>query len=246
MSKRSIGAALAVILLSWQFAAMVVNSSLLPDPAAVLLSFAQGLGGKLGMHVVVSSWRLLVSMALAVVLAVPLGLVMGQSKRLDGLVAPLIYITYPVPKVVFLPVVMLFLGVGDRSKVFLIALILFFQILVVVRDASHGVRPEMVYSVRSLGASRLQVLRYVYIPACLPATLTALRVSTGTAVAVLYVAESFATQSGLGFYIMDTWQTLAYPKMYSAVVAMSVIGFAIYVGLDQLEKRVCGWVHAGK
>ena len=246
MSKRSIVFTIIGILLVWQLAAFGVNSNLLPAPAAVLTSFVQGLGGKLGLHIAVSSWRLITSMVLAVLLAVPLGLVIGQSKGLDALVAPLIYITYPIPKVVLLPVVMLFLGIGDRSKIFIITLILFFQILVVVRDASHGVRPELIYSVRSLGATRFQVLRYVYIPACLPSTLTALRVSTGTAVAVLYVAESFATQSGLGFYIMDTWQALAYPKMYSAVVAMSVIGFAVYVGLDHLETRFCGWVHAGK
>lgn len=246
MSKRSVALAVAVVLVVWQALAVVLGSSMLPGPATVLVAFAQGLRGNLGTHIAVSGWRLVASMVAAVLLAVPLGLILGQSRRLDSLAAPLIYITYPIPKVVLLPVVMIFLGVGDVSKVFLIAVILFYQILVVVRDASHAVRPELIYSVRSLGASKRQILRFVYIPACLPATLTALRVSTGTAVAVLYVAESFATQSGLGFYIMDTWQALAYPKMYSAVVAMSAIGFGIYVVLDQLEKRLCGWVQAGK
>ena len=246
MSKRSVLLAVAVLFVAWQALAATVNSNMFPDPVTVLTALVRGLRGQLGIHIAVSGWRLVAAMVLSVLLAVPLGLILGQSRRLDSLVAPLIYITYPIPKIVLLPVMMIFLGVGDVSKIFLIALILFFQILVVVRDASHSVRPEMIYSVRSLGANKWQILRFVYIPACLPATLTALRVSTGTAVAVLYVAESFATQSGLGFYIMDSWQALAYPKMYSAVVAMSGIGFAIYVLLDQMEKRVCSWVQAGK
>lgn len=238
--------AVIALLLAWQILAAAVNSIMLPDPATVLIAFWRGLRGPLGIHVLVSGWRLLASMLLAVMLAVPLGLVLGQSRRLDSMLAPIIYITYPVPKIVLLPIMMIFLGIGDLSKICLIALILFFQILVVVRDASNSVRPELIYSVRSLGANKWQILRFVYIPACLPATLTALRVSTGTAVAVLYVAESFATQSGLGYYIMDSWQMLSYPKMYSAVVAMSAIGFAIYVLLDRFEKKLCGWVQAGK
>ncbi|MBI2863045.1 MAG: ABC transporter permease [Chloroflexi bacterium] len=246
MSKRSVLLAVVVLLVAWQALALALRSSVLPDPAVVLAAFAGGLRGPLGIHIIVSGWRLVAGMILAVGSAVPLGLILGQSRRLDSLIAPLIYITYPVPKIVLLPVMVMLLGIGDVSKVCLIALILFFQILVVVRDASHSVRPELLYSVRSLGASKWQILRFVYIPACLPATLTALRVGTGTAVAVLYLAESFATRSGLGFYIMDTWQVFDYPMMYSAVVAMSAIGFTIYVLLDQLEKRVCHWVQAGK
>jgi len=138
---------------------------------------------------------MLAGMAIAVIFGVPSACGWGRAKKWDKIASPLVYVTYPVPKIVLLPIVLLFLGIGDTSKIFMISLILFYQVLVVVRDASTGIRPELIQSVRSLGARRRHLFRYVYLPACLPATLTALRVSTGTAIAVLYIAESFATRS---------------------------------------------------
>jgi len=235
--------ATVLLLVFWQAAAMLVNVSVLPGPgvsvAALVYNLPRGLAG----HFLVSGYRLALSMVIAGLLATPLGLAIGQSPRLNGLVSPLIYLTYPIPKIVFLPIIMLFLGTGDGSKVFMITLILFFQILVVVRDACLGVRPELVQSVRSLGAGRLELLRYVYLPACLPSVLTALRVSTGTAVAVLFLAETFATQSGLAYYItVEAWGRMDYPEMYAGVIAMAALGLTIYILLDRLERRVCEWM----
>jgi len=166
---------------------------------------------------------------------------MGQSRRLDRLLRPFIYITYPIPKIALLPIVILFLGIGEVSKIFLLCLILFYEVLIIVWDASAGVQPELVHSVRSIGASRFQILRYVYLPASLPAFLTALRISTGIVIAVLYLVESFATESGLGYSIMDAWQALAYPRMYSAILALCLLGLILYFIFDAMEKRVCRW-----
>jgi ABC-type nitrate/sulfonate/bicarbonate transport system permease component len=81
------------------------------------------------------------------------------------------------------------------------------------------------------------------LPACLPAVLTSLRVSIGTAIAVLFFAESFATTSGLGYYIIvETWGRLAYAQMYAGVVAMSLLGLALYFVVDNLERRLCPWL----
>jgi len=243
MKLRDVLLATALIAIVWQIAAVLVNNAVLPGPGAAVAALVRELPKGLGYHFLVSGYRLALSMIIATLLATPLGLVVGQSPRLNALVSPLLYIIYPVPKIVFLPIIMLFLGTGDGSKVFIIALILFFQILVVVRDACVAVRPEMVQSVRSLGANRLELLRYVYLPACLPSALTALRVSTGTAIAVLFLAETFATQSGLAYYItVEAWGRMAYPEMYAGVIAMAVLGLATYVLLDQLERRTCEWV----
>ena len=111
---------------------------------------------------------------------------LGANARLYSLSAPLIYLSYPVPKIVILPIILLFLGLGDASKVTMIALILFFQILILVRDEVRTVRPELVFSVRSLGANRLQLLWHVFLPASLPGLFHALRVSTGVSIAVLF------------------------------------------------------------
>jgi NitT/TauT family transport system permease protein len=238
-------AALAV-LLAWEALALVVRRPILPSPLLVLQAFFTGLAGDLGFHFLASLWRVVASTALAVALAVPAGLVLGQSERLNRVFSPLVYLLLPIPKVVLVPVILLFLGVGDFPKIVIIFLILFFQILVLVRDQAAGIRPELIHSVRSLGAGRRALFRFVYLPASLPAILTALRQSVGTAVAVLYVAELFATQRGLGYYIFLAGSTLFdYPKMYAGVVAMSLLGLGLYFAVDALHRRLCPWQFVG-
>jgi NitT/TauT family transport system permease protein len=193
-------------------------------------------------HFLASLWRVLASMGLAILFAAPAGLILGQSKSLDNVFSPMIYLLYPVPKVVLVPVVLLFLGIGDLPKITIIFLILFFQILVLVRDQAAALRPELLQSVCSLGAGRRALFRFVYLPASLPAVLTALRQSIGTSIAVLYVAELFATQKGLGYYIYLNGSTLLnYPAMYAGVVAMSLLGLGLYFGVDWLERRLTPW-----
>jgi NitT/TauT family transport system permease protein len=103
----------------------------------------------------------------------------------------------------------------------------------------------LIQSVRSLGAGRRALFRFVYLPASLPAVLTALRQSVGTAVAVLYVAEMFATRRGLGYYIFLNGSTLFnFPAMYAGILAMSVLGLGLYFTVDWLERRLCPWLAA--
>jgi ABC-type nitrate/sulfonate/bicarbonate transport system permease component len=242
MTRGKLGLAGLALLVVWQALALIVHRSILPGPWIVLVTFFTEIPGSLGVDFMASLWRVLASMALSVALAVPAGLVLGQSKRLDRIFAPVIYLLFPIPKVVLVPVVLLFLGVGDLPKIVIIFMILFFQILVLVRDQAAAIRPELLHSVRSLGAGRRALFRFVYLPASLPAILTALRQSVGTAVAVLYIAELFATQRGLGYYIYLNGSTLLnYPKMYAGVLAMSLLGLGLYFAVDWLHQRLCPW-----
>jgi len=243
MSRGRIFLALLLLLAFWQLLAMALNQPILPSPIEVVKTIAQP---KVFIDLVrnfgASLWRVLGSMFVSVLLAVPAGLALGQSRRWNRFFSPIIYWLYPIPKVVLVTVVMLILGIGDLAKIFIIFLVLFFQILVLVRDTAAGLRPELIQSVRSLGAGRRALFRYVYLPASLPAILTALRQSVGTAIAVLYVAELFATQLGLGYYIFLNGSTLLnYPAMYGGIVAMSVMGMLLYFGIDGLEKWLCPW-----
>jgi len=233
-----------LVLMMWQILAWLLDNPVLPPPLPVLVTFADELiNGNLGKHFLVSLWRVAASLFLALLLAVPVGLALGQSQRLNAFFAPLIYIGYPIPKVVLLPIFLLLLGIGDLSKIALITTILFFQILVVVRDEASAIRPELVASVRSLGAGRMALFRFVYAPASTPAILTALRLSVGTAVAVLFLAESIATTSGLGYYIMiESWSRVAYKEMYAGVIAMSILGLSLYYLADWLERRLAPWL----
>ena len=136
---------------------------------------------------------------------------------LNRILAPLIAILYPIPKIDLLPVIYVLMGITDISKICLIAVIIFFQILVVVRDEALNLQPELILSVRSLGAGRRALFRYVYFPASLPAVLTALQVPIGTAVAVLFIAEQSLTQYGLGYYIVvETYRCCFIPRCMPA------------------------------
>jgi len=230
------------LLIVWQVVALLVNRPILPGPWQVLVVFFEELGNGLLIHFGVSLWRATAGMALSVLVAAPLGLIIGGSKRLDRIFSPIIYLLYPIPKVVFVPIVFLFLGIGDTAKIAIIFLILFFQILVLVRDQAAGLPPQLLQSLRSLGAGRRALFRFVYLPASLPAILTALRQSIGTAVAVLYITELFATKYGLGYYIYYNGSTLFdYPAMYSGVIAMSLLGLGMYFFVDWLERKLCKW-----
>ncbi len=241
MNWKPIILSIVALFLIWEIAALALNSPILPAPWKVLFAFFHDLPRDLGWHILVSSWRILLSLVFATAIGLPVGLILGQNKKLDKFFYPLIYITYPVPKVALLPVVILFMGIGDTSKVFLISLILLFQVIVIVRDASSNIPVELIHSLRSLGAGNFQLLRFIYFPACLPATLTSLRMNIAIAFAILYLAESFATSSGLGFHIMNTWQQLSYNRMYAAILAMSAIGAFAFIGLAALENRLCRW-----
>lgn len=242
IQRRHLGLAVIALILLWQLVAMVINRSILPTPIEVGRVFVQEIQTGLIEHFLASFWRVLASTGLAILIAAPLGLILGQSKKLNAFFSPAIYLVYPIPKVVLVPIILLLLGVGDLPKVAIIFLILFFQILVLVRDQAAALRPELIQSVRSLGAGRRALFRFVYLPASLPAILTALRQSVGTAVAVLYIAELFATQKGLGYYIYLNGSTLFnYPAMYAGVVAMSILGLVLYFGVDWLERKLCSW-----
>jgi ABC-type nitrate/sulfonate/bicarbonate transport system permease component len=242
IKKRHLLIAVLALLTLWQLFALILNRPILPTPIAVGGIFFQELRNGLIEHFLASLWRVLASTALAIIIAAPLGLILGQSKRLNTFISPAIYLVYPIPKVVLVPIILLILGVGDIPKIAIIFLILFFQILVLVRDQAASLRPELIQSVRSIGAGRRALFRFVYVPASLPAVLTALRQSIGTAVAVLYIAELFATQKGLGYYIYLNGSTLFnYPAMYAGVVAMSLLGLGLYFSVDWLEHKYCNW-----
>lgn len=245
MSKKDIGLALIIILGAWYLLAVIISQPILPFPHEVGTAFLEELvRGDLLVHFLASFLRVITSTILAIIIASPLGLLLGQSNLLNKIFAPIIYILYPIPKIVLVPVFLLLLGVGNIAKISIIFVVLFFQILVLVRDQALTLRPELIQSVRSLGAGRRALFRYVYLPASLPGIITALRQSIGTSVAILYVTELFATQKGLGYYIYLNGSTLfKFPAMYAGIVAMGILGLGLYIAIDQFEKYLCPWLN---
>ena len=227
----------------WKLAAMGLGGIILPHPEDAFGAFVSALGTLVFWeHFGVSAYRAVTAMALAWGIAFPLGLVMGSVKRVDDLLAPFIFLTYPIPKIVLLPIFLLLFGLGDAAKIAMIALILGYQILVTTRDGVRSINPKYADSVRSLGGSCWDILREVLIPAALPHGFTALRLGTGVSVAVLFFVESFATTRGLGYMIMDAWGAMDYLTMFTGILGMSTMGAALYEIANLMEKRACKWM----
>jgi NitT/TauT family transport system permease protein len=234
--------AIVIILLGWHITALAINSPALPTPLATMPMLAR-FAPQLIPDFLTSLYRVVVAMAIGTVIAVPVGLAIGRSPRLDAVFAPLLYILYPIPKIVLLPVLLVLLGLADAPKIVLIAITIFFQVLVTVRDAAKAVPEPAVLSVRSLGASRLQVYNHVVVPAALPELFTALRISSGTAVAILFFAEAIAGSTGLGYFIVDSWAMINYPRMFAGIIAMAILGVLLYELFDFIERRLTRWRH---
>ena len=233
--------AIIFVLLTWQLVAWAVDSLALPGPISAISTFVKDFTEDILPHLLISAWRVFAALVIGTLLGAPLGLLLGRSPRVDAVAAPVVFLTYPVPKVVFLPVLLILLGLGNTSKIALIALIVFFQILVTARDAAKSIPAAAVLSVRSLGANQWQVFRHVVIPAALPDIFTALRIGSGTAVAVLFLAESLAGSDGLGYYIVDAWGRIDYDEMFAGILGMALLGVLIYEALEALEARLCRW-----
>lgn len=246
MRPRDLLISILVIIGGWFLISIIIDNPILPSPLEVFITlFEETVDGTLPGHFLASLWRVAASTVLAIAIAAPIGIILGQSGRLNKLFSPFIYLIYPIPKVVFVPIILLIFGIGDLPKILIIFIILFFQVLVLVRDRAAGIHPDLIMSVRSLGAGRRALFRFVYLPASLPAILTALRQSVGTAIAVLFFAELFATQKGLGYYIYFNSSTLFnYPAMYAGIIVMALMGFGLYVSVDWLEHRIAKWQYA--
>ncbi|XPV77481.1 MAG: ABC transporter permease [Desulfovibrio sp.] len=226
----------------WEMTSFVLESGVLPRPYDAVSVFWKAVQTKnFWIHFLVSAWRATAGMALAWMVAFPLGLVMGSVEKIDRFLAPFVFLTYPVPKIVLLPIFLVLFGLGDLSKIGMISFILGYQILVTTRDGVKAIHPKYFDSVRSMGGGSFDIFLNVLIPAALPHGMTALRLGTGVSVAVLFFVESFATTQGLGYLIMDAWGSMDYAGMFTGIFGMSILGALLYECANLLERHFCSW-----
>lgn len=237
--------ALASLVVAWQIAAWLAGPTVVASPLTVAVLLGREVQTLVfWRHVGASCLRVLAALAIAFVTAVPLGLCLGSSRRLDRWSRPLIYLSYPIPKIVLLPLVFLVAGIGDGGKILMLSLILFFQLLVSTRDAALTIGRASKHALYSLGGGRRDLFVHVIWPASLPAVFSSLRVATGTVVAVLFFVESIGTRHGLGFYILDAWGRAATAQIYVGILALATLGVLLYELFDGLEKAFCRWQRA--
>ena len=235
--------AIAFFIAGWWITALVLDTPALPAPPETFAVLAANMAGLLP-DLWVSFYRVTLSIIIGTVIAVPIAMVCSRSPRADALFAPVLYIMYPIPKIVILPILLVILGLADAPKIVLISLTVFFQVLVTVRDAVHAVPEDTIDAARTLGVSRKGIYTRVILPSIAPGIFTSLRVGTGTAIAVLFFAEAIAGSTGLGYFIMQSWAMVDYTRMFAGIIALALLGVALYVVFDIAERRLTRWRRA--
>ena len=241
ISLRMFAFGIFLCLILWAVMAQILQMPVIPSPEQVLLRLMQKFPDTIAVHAGYSLLRIVLGLVVAVAVGYPVGVLMGYFPRVNRLLAPILYLTYPVPKIALLPVVMLLFGVGETSKMLLVFLIIVFQVVVAVRDAVAAIPPETYAPLRVLGATFAQIVRHIIVPASLPKFITAVRVAMATAISVLFFTETFGTQYGIGYYIMDAWLRVNYLDMYAGIVVLSAMGLVLFILLDWAERRLCAW-----
>ncbi len=236
---------IAVVLFLYALFSWIGGTRLFPPIPVVAGRFVDLLRtGALLKHCGASLARILGGLGLSILIWVPVAGLLARYETLDRLFSPLLYAAYPVPKIAFLPAVILLFGLGNASKVTMIVLIVSFQVAVGLRDTFKSIDRRAFESVLAFGGGRLALLRHVIVPSSLPALFSALRISAGTATAVLFIAESFATETGMGFFIMDAWGRVAYADMHVGVLALALLGLGLFALIDGAERLACPWTRA--
>lgn len=225
----------------WYVAYLLVHHPMLPSPLEVYQAMGHLGGRDIVLNVGYSLMRIFAGVLLALIVGLLIGLLMGRSALWNKLLDPVVYLTYPVPKIALLPVVMLFFGLGETSKILMIMLILLFQIIISVRDGVKAI-PANTYDVlTSIGAGPGQKFWHVTLPGALSVILSTIRISLGTAISVLFFTEIYGTEHGMGFFIMDAWLRLDYPQMYAGILLFSLVGFVLFLLVDLLDYRFMKW-----
>lgn len=218
----------------------------LPGPQAVAAKLTEVatvgyMDATLWQHLGASLARVAVALLASVLLAVPVGLAIGLSPSARAVLDPLIEFYRPVPPLAYLPLIVIWFGIGELSKVLLIFLAVFAPIVVATAAGVHKVDPMRVRVTQSLGGSRWQVIRHVVLPSALPDILTGLRIGLGTGWSTLVAAELIAATQGLGFMIQSASQFLVTDLVVAGILVIAVVAFILDAGLRRLQRRLAPW-----
>ena len=192
-------------------------------------------------HTVASLFRVFVAFGLACALAIPAGILMSVSDLARGVLDPLIEFYRPLPPLAYLPLVIIWLGIGESAKVVLIFLAVFAPICLNTRAGVHAVPREQLLAAASLGASRWQLIRHVLLPAALPEILTGMRVGIGFGWTTLVAAEMVAAESGLGFLVLNAKDFLATDVVLAGILLIGLIAYGFDVLMRLLEAWLVPW-----
>jgi len=238
----------AVIIAAWWGAseARLVSHLFLPTPREVVnaaVSFYQDGYANASMweHIGASLMRILTAAAIAIALGAPVGLLMGLSRWTKGIFDTPIEFYWPLPPLAYLPLMIIWLGIGEVSKITLLTMAMFAPIALSAQAGVRSVSKERVHAALSLGATRFQLLREIVLPSALPEILTGIRIALGVGWGTLVAAELIAATRGIGHFIMSASQFLATDYVFVGIGIIAACAFAFSFAMRLIERWLVPW-----
>ncbi len=220
----------------------LVNPLFLPAPSGVLLTFGKLLrSGELVTHVSISLYRASLGFLLATVIAVPHGILIAWSRTVEDLTNPLMEFFRPIPAVALIPVAILWFGLGDVSKIAIIAFACYFPIILNTIAGVRQVDVNLLKVAKLFGANRMQTLTKIILPSAFPFIMTGMRLGLAVALILLIVTEMIGARSGLGLMIIEAEYTFKTEKMFAGIFAIGFIGFFLNEAMVLIERRFTRW-----
>jgi NitT/TauT family transport system permease protein len=232
-----------MVLAAWEIAAIVIHDPLFLPRFSAVIETLWGLAtsGQLIADIRASLARALGGFVLAMAIGVPLGILMGQFRRWDDFWGLLVSFSNPIPKIGLVPLFVLWLGIGETSKIAVVAAGAVFPVLINTYNGVRGVNPILIWRAQTLGPSQNELLRKVILPASLPSIFVGARLAMALAWVILIAAEMVAARSGLGFRILYGQQMFETNVVFAGLLTISIFGFAFDRLLQALSHRLCGW-----
>jgi len=233
-----------VVLVAWELLVLagLLDARFFPAPTSIVGTFAAIIAsGELVGHVTVSLSRIGAGYVMGALPALGLGLALGLSRLARAFASPIVFALYPVPKVAILPLVMLIFGLGEMSKYVIIAIAVFF--LVLVNTMAGVVQIDRIYFdvARNFNASRRDLYVNVVLRGALPAIFTGVKLAMGVALIVLVTSEFVGARSGIGVLIFESWQVFAIERLFVGLVVVSFLGYVLSLLIDELERLLVPW-----
>jgi NitT/TauT family transport system permease protein len=235
---------LVLLAAGWELASRLglVSTLALPSLSQVVLAWVEMLrGGELLTNGASSLWRAGAGLALAIVVGAALGIAMAWWRPVNAALGPLVEIFYPMPKSALIPVTVLWLGFGDGSKILLIFLGCMLPVTIGAFNGARGSDQALVWSARSMGASRLRMLWDVVVPSALPEMLNGIRTALALAFILLVSSELIVAREGLGYLIGFLGANGTYDAMFAVVLTVAFLGFAADRAYQALVHRLLIW-----
>ena len=236
--------ALVVFVLLWEFLPRlgIVSAAYLSPPSQVAVAIVRLVqSGDVWVHLGASAWRSLSGLLVAVAGGVVCGVALGWFRRAERIIDPLYQLLRQVSAFALFPVFMLFLGIGESSKIAIIVWAAFWPVLLNTISGVKQVERIFVDCARSMGASQGFIFAKVVLPAALPQILTGVRLAGAYSITALVAAEMIGARSGLGFYTLNSQETFQIPDMYAGIVLLALFGLLINKSLSLLERRLLRW-----